>query len=86
MSWISHIITLIANQTRVRCADFAVDDHKVYCTDAIGGKSPIVPDWLDITHITRIRIVIKMSNHFVILPLIFSIFLIPDIAFVVNPA
>ena len=86
ISWISHIVIFIANQIRVRCADFVVDDHKVYCTDAIGGKSQIIPDWLDIIHITIIRIVIKMSNHFVILPLIFSMFLIPDIRFVVNPA
>ena len=86
ISWISHIIMFIMSHIRVRCADFVVDDHRVYCTDAIGGKSQIIQAWLDMIHITKIKIVMIISNFFVILPLMFSIFLIPDIMFVVNPA
>ena len=76
----------MTNHIRVRCADFVVDDHKVYCIDAIGGKSQIIQAWLDMIHITKIKIVMIISNSFVILPFIFSIFLIPDITFVVKPA
>ena len=86
ISWISHRIMFIMSHIRVRCADFVVEDRKVYCTDAIGGKSQIIQAWLDTIHITRIKIVMIISNSFVILPFIFSIFLIPDIMFVVNPA
>ena len=86
MSWISHIIRFMTNHIHVRFADFVVEDHKVYWTDAIGGKYQTIHAWLDIIHITRIKIVMIISKSFVILPFIFSIFLIPDIILVVNPA